>query len=76
MTYKAVSTTWNPIVRKHVCIHCGSETKAHYIVTGHDHTDDTLDVCNCGKGEDIDEVCRKAQEPKHTDYYFSKFSYR
>lgn len=39
-----------------VCSHCGSKTETVYVVTGHDHTDSSLDICGCGTGTSIEDA--------------------
>jgi hypothetical protein len=46
--YSVVNLVWNG--EKNVCIHCGGDTVACYIATGHDHTDERADMCVCGGG--------------------------
>lgn len=55
MKYKAVDTVW--IKKKHewVCKYCKQNTKTIYVVTGHDHTDSSITICNCGEGTSIQE---------------------
>jgi hypothetical protein len=56
MNYRVVDTVWDSSIKQHVCKYCNSVTRAHYIITGHDHTDESLDTCNCGKGTSIEEA--------------------
>ena len=48
-------TEWNG--KANVCIHCGRVPETFYIVTGHDHTDDSIRWCICRE--------RYSQNEKH-----------
>ena len=48
-------TKWNG--KANVCIHCGRVPETFYIVTGHDHTDDSIRWCICRE--------RYSQSEKH-----------
>lgn len=39
-----------------VCKYCGSKTITIYIATSHDHTDERVNICTCGKGERFQDV--------------------
>lgn len=57
---KIVDTKYSKELKTHVCKFCGnSNLKTVYVITGHDHTDDTVYACNCGNGEDIEEYVSK-----------------
>ena len=40
---------WDASIKRWVCKFCGKEPKTFYIVTGHDHTDDSIWTCECRK---------------------------
>lgn len=54
MKYKAVNTVWDKKQDSWVCPYCKSETDTIYVITGHDHTDSYINVCNCGQGTSIE----------------------
>ena len=52
--YKAIKGKWNKKLSEWRCEFCEKKPKAVYVVTGHDHTDSSFWVCNCGKGTSIE----------------------
>ena len=43
--------------RANVCVHCGKVPETFYVVTGHDHTDDSIRWCICREaGQYKDEI--------------------
>jgi len=54
---RSVNLKWNGF--KNVCECCGEDTQTYYIVTGHDHTDESIHLCTCGGGEEPEEVWKR-----------------
>lgn len=52
--YKAVNRKWNKKLKEWKCEFCGKDTNTIYVVTGHDHTDSSIYICNCGGGTSIE----------------------
>lgn len=51
---KRLQTTckWDETQCKWVCLHCWAPPNTFYIVTGHDHTDDSIWWCPCREKQD------------------------
>ena len=56
--YFKTKTVWDPTLLRWVCKFCGKEPTTQYVVTGHDHTDYTIDWCN--------RICGGKDEPTST----------
>jgi hypothetical protein len=51
---KAVELRWDGYAN--TCRYCKSHTTNLYVTTGHDHTDTTIHLCNCGGGESVEKA--------------------
>lgn len=60
----SVRLKWNGTAN--VCTHCGKETETLFVVTGHDHTDSTINLCICGKGISIEKEWNKNPYARET----------
>ncbi len=51
---KALETkcVWNKQIKRWVCKYCGNEPETFYVVTGHDHTDDSIWCCECRRNHE------------------------
>ena len=71
--YKAVNRKWNG--KRNVCEHCGADTVSCYIATGHDHTDERADMCDCGGGIPFRQWWQETdpRNPTHDISYYAEY---
>ena len=56
-----------------VCSNCDAHTKTVYIATGHDHTDEVFDMCDCGAGVPFAEKFQDVKNPIHLLSYYQEY---
>jgi hypothetical protein len=56
-----------------LCSFCGNETQIIYIVTGHDHTDSSADMCTCGEGIPFEDVLEENRYSRYPLSYYEEY---
>lgn len=70
LDYKVVNIKWDAQLKKNVCYHCSNpNTLILYLSTGHDHTDGTVFLCNCGEGVSLEDASRDLNLINTLEYY-------